>query len=260
MRLVKKIRVYHADGLHAKVYLFDRTAVVCSANLSASSSGERLLEAGVPLAAPSEIKAIREYVHRVLQDSVAMDPTLLRARARLEPRRAAGRPAPQRHRGVFAWGDRVWVIASDEDPGETAAERRAKTKWMESEGYQRNSLQWFNECGLKIYQQVAEKHTVFFWESPTRRRPLGYLRGPFISRGGADLGARRGTRRYALAIQPKQQRDVALDITRLARLRGIVGYRRDATHDEAPVRVEVPGRRLREFARLVGVPRSPDRT
>src|SRR5437867_3749492 len=30
LRLVKKIRVYHADGLHAKVYLFDRTAVVCS--------------------------------------------------------------------------------------------------------------------------------------------------------------------------------------------------------------------------------------
>src|SRR2546427_10847685 len=142
----------------------------------------------VLLTAPNEIKAIREYAHRLLRESVAMDPNLLRARARVEPRQVGGRSV-RRRRGTFAWGDRVWVIRSSDDPDETPAERRAKNDWMKSEGHQGNSLQWFSECGLRMSQQVAEGHTVFFWEPPTWRRRLGYLSGPFISMGGADLGA-----------------------------------------------------------------------
>src|SRR5437879_13892328 len=126
---------------------------------------------------------------------------------------------------------------------------------MKSEGHQGNSLQWFSECGLRMYQQVAEGHTVFFWEPPTRRRRLGYLSGPFISMGGADLGAGLRTRRYALAIQPKQVRYVTLDANRLSRLRAVAGFRRDVTYNEAPARVEIPARRLGQFARLVHLAR-----
>jgi len=252
LRLTGRVRLYHIDGLHAKCYLFDRAAVIASANLS-SSGAERLREAGVLLTAPHEVKAVRAHIQRVLRDAVPMDPRLLRARARLEPKRPRPRPGQRLSRG-FRWGDRVWILVAHEDKDETAAERKAKARWLDAEGYEHNSIDWFNDCGRKIHREVTEKDTVFFWEAPTARRPLGYICGPFISRGGADLDRRLGQRRYALAVQARSLRSVTLDSRRLARLRTIAGYTRSVRHGAAPERVEVPARRIIALARFVGMP------
>src|SRR3972149_3522493 len=55
----RRVSVYTRADLHAKVYLFGRRAVVCSANLTRNP--ERLDEAGVLVRDPQTVNLVREW-------------------------------------------------------------------------------------------------------------------------------------------------------------------------------------------------------
>ena len=71
IRLLQKqgVRVYQRDNLHAKIYLFGKRAVICSANLS-SSSKNRLDEVGLLTTNPDTLNAIRAWFDERLAEPV----------------------------------------------------------------------------------------------------------------------------------------------------------------------------------------------
>lgn len=105
LRLLRKgVEVLSLPGLHAKVFLFDRHAVVGSMNLSEDSRG-RLEEAGVLLRRPQELQAVRAYVWN--GSGGRRDPrTWILCASSRSWSRAAGRFPPRR--GGRAGGVACW--------------------------------------------------------------------------------------------------------------------------------------------------------
>lgn len=105
LRLVRKgVEVWSLQGLHAKVLLFDRHAVVGSMNLS-EESRERLEEGGVVLSG-AELRGVREYLRRLQHEAIQMSEDILRERAKRQPRRPrfAQLRADRRERGEVRAG------------------------------------------------------------------------------------------------------------------------------------------------------------
>lgn len=129
--LAQGVAVHRSPGLHAKVFVLGDTAVVGSANMSASSS-ERLREAVVVLKGKERIEAVRKVA--VSLTGVAVSRQDLLDAAKLY-KKAAGRKLPKRPTDEHPGGppptvdDRLWVIAvwSEEWPI-TAAKRAAKER------------------------------------------------------------------------------------------------------------------------------------
>lgn len=90
------VNVFRHPGLHAKVFVFDDTAVIGSANISTSSQG--LVEAAIITTAKSDVAAARAFVESLAQEPVDDDI--------LEALRSAWRPPvfkPKRARPRLRW-------------------------------------------------------------------------------------------------------------------------------------------------------------
>lgn len=59
----KGVGLYSVRGLHAKVYIFDKSAIVGSANLSETST--RLVEAGVLITDIAAVRGLRVFAERL---------------------------------------------------------------------------------------------------------------------------------------------------------------------------------------------------
>lgn len=66
------VRVYRHPGLHAKVYVFDDTAVIGSANIS-KRSRDQLVEAAVATSTKGDVAAARAFVASLAQEPVTAD-------------------------------------------------------------------------------------------------------------------------------------------------------------------------------------------
>lgn len=82
------VKVFHSPRLHAKVYLFDTSAIVCSANASESSMTRR--EAGMVVSG-ARLGPVRAWVAGLSasHDTVRLDRALLKALAKKEPKEPA---------------------------------------------------------------------------------------------------------------------------------------------------------------------------
>lgn len=120
--------VFSLRGLHAKVLVLDDTAVVGSANLSATS--ERLAEAAVRIDDARLVAKARAFVHTLAERGEAVDARFLGRIASIEvtarPRGAPGVRRPPGGRGLASGASRIWLVAmSDLDEGAYPDERRA---------------------------------------------------------------------------------------------------------------------------------------
>jgi hypothetical protein len=214
------VRVFQVSGLHAKVYIFDDSAIVCSANLSKISS-DHLEEAGILITDKSQLKAVQVYLRFLMRDlnTVELDERILRSRASLEPK------APQRPIGTHVTqsrshqlSPRIWLIPCQPDRDETATERAEKRRYAKEEYGSDSGIYWYNRCRVRTYKQVHDGETMFFvWEA-TPKSKWCRLEGPFKSLGGVDLGSRFGERRYCLPYVRFNTLDKRLDKRQFGRL------------------------------------------
>ncbi len=261
LRLLRKgVEVWSLQGLHAKVLLFDRHAVVGSMNLS-EDSRERLEEAGVLLSG-DELRRVRQYVRRLRDNAVPMEEAILRELAKREPRRPRFAPprvrVDRREPGEVPAG-RVWLVPAWPDDGGTEAERRAAKKALarlrEEHGVER--ISWYSACGADLYRRAREGDWVYFWDAG--QRSWGRLEGPYRVVQPVDLGARFGERRYRLAWHRSRRMvrktDVSLDKRGLLLLGRFVGDPRGAEEmKKNPLKRRprlLAGTQLRRFGRVL---------
>ena len=232
----KGIRLYSVRNLHAKIYIFDKCAIVASANLSENSA--RLVEAGVLISDDRELATLREYARQLEATAHPHnDDALLASLAKLEPRRLivslGTRPPRARVAPVpFFETDPVWIWTALWDKEETAAELAAKktrgTELAKHEGLKNDAVQWLNALSRRAKDVIEPYHHVVFWW-PKRGRATkaiyGWLEGPWQSIGGVDLGARFGKRRYCLAGIERGSKIIPIGRRNIGALARILGMR-----------------------------------
>lgn len=168
LRTKKKATILQCRDLHAKIYLFDKSAVVGSANLSADSSEK--VEAGVLLTG-SEVAPVRREVQRVVRRSVLLDDDVLRNWSKFEPKRKApkGRKLPRTKVTVgdlLADGRMIWLLDCypyEEEPGESKAKGKKGKALSAEHDVDATRIEWFSACGRQIYSRVGAGDWVILW-------------------------------------------------------------------------------------------------
>lgn len=203
-----KVKVFHAPLLHAKVYLFDSSAVVCSANASEGSTGRT--EAGMVVTGEEAVQA-RAWVASVLArpETVRLDEAILKALAKKEPK-SGGASGGANGKGARneEFGGRLWMLGVDPDHDETKAEKAAADA---SAGRLANAgaieepsdVSWVAGVGAKVFKTVKPGHGVVeaWWPHP--HNPSGRLDAFRVCLAAVDLGKRFRDRRYRLALSDK---------------------------------------------------------
>src|SRR6266536_1963052 len=144
------VRVFSATNLHAKVFVFGRTAVVGSSNVSVAS--ERLLiEAVVETTAPRVVAAAGAFVQSLAGDEIT--PKFARAKIPLyrPPRRPAGpaRPGVQ-HSTVWALGLTYVPWDADDEQEARAAQRSAAKLLDDPAKFRIETVSWIGETRLRF--------------------------------------------------------------------------------------------------------------
>jgi hypothetical protein len=106
------VLLYSEPYLHAKVILAGNTAVVGSANVSASSA-DRLLEAAILTTSPAIVGPVRAYLHQLASSAQAIDEPFLRRIEALpvSPRRPPfGGGGRRIHRPRLTKAHKTWVV------------------------------------------------------------------------------------------------------------------------------------------------------
>lgn len=237
MKLLKRgVRVFHTPALHAKIYLFDRAAIVCSAN--ASESSQRLIEAGVLLRGSHELATIQSFVSRLFtqHDTVELDDRILSERIKVEPKRkkSQGRGHTANREGDTA--TRIWLIPAFPDDDETSPEATAKRTYLKHHSLPANHIQWYNQCGKKLYKNLREGDHVYLLNNGTHKWSRGYLEGPLLSIGGVDLGARFRSRRYCLPLVDRRSKEHKLDRNEFVSVRKMQEDYRNSADAEQHIR------------------------
>jgi hypothetical protein len=217
LRKKKKATILQCRDLHAKIYLFDKAAVVASANLSAESS-DKLLEAGV-LFTGSEVAPVRNEVQRLVRRSVLLEDAVIENWSKIEPRRKApkGRKVPRAQVTVsdlLSDGRTVWLVDCypyEDAPGEAKAKARKEKGLSAEHDINAARIEWFSACGKKIFANVRAGDWVVLWWLEGTRAEHGKLEGPFECLAPVDLGSGLRGARYALALVPRHRRAVGLD-------------------------------------------------
>jgi hypothetical protein len=107
------VKVYLREDLHAKVYLFGRAAVVCSANLS-KTSRSHLDEAGILTRDPQVIKSIRDWLEDRINEPVTPEWLSHCAKIYKPPRNSASRTHNRKKKHSQEHiGQRVWLTGVD---------------------------------------------------------------------------------------------------------------------------------------------------
>ena len=236
LRLLKRhVAVLQARDLHAKIYLFDRKAVVCSANLSTEST-ERLTEAGVLLSG-SEVAPVRKEVARIQREAVVLEESLLRRWAKSEPLRRRGkrRSKSKRKECPLPSTGRVWLIDTyrhTETRQEANAKKRKAKELSGMHAVAAKRIDWFYACGKQLSDRVHDTDWIVLWwqNGQNTRSKTGKLEGPYECLGPVDLGRALGASRYALAIVPRRLRRINPTVdTKMQLRRGRDGKETKAT-------------------------------
>lgn len=239
LRLPKHVQVRSLPNLHAKVYLFDSSAIVASANLSLNSR-EGLIEAGTLLTSPRDVRQVERFVEEQRRRSDPMPAELLKVRAAIEPRRR-GRPrlhAPERLTQPPA---RAWVLPAGEITERTKAEDKFFSKFAKSCGYDDRDLSWYTDCTPAL-DRISEGDWVFYWSAIGRRREV--IEGPYKALGKPIKTGHRKN----LPLRPLRTAVALVDDDR----RGVLsklGYKPSQPHDSARDIRKVPdvGRLLKQL-------------
>jgi hypothetical protein len=235
--LSKKVGIFSLRRLHAKIYIFDTSAIVCSANLSESSA--QLVEAGILVSDPECLRELLAFANRLRDKALPIhDDKFLRALGKIEPRRVGAVTHPSggtkaRRAVPFFENDSVSLVTCELDEDETRDELREKkrraTGLASEHGLSKAGVvDWLN-ASRKTMRALDEYHYVLFWWKPSERASkakYGRLDGPWQSLGGIDLGKRYGDRRYCVPLVKRKCRSILLDQARMEVLAKVLGLKK----------------------------------
>jgi hypothetical protein len=178
------IRVYMRDALHAKIYFFGRTAVVCSANLSQRSESA-LDEAGLLTSDPGSVTAVREWF-RLRMGKPVTPGWLSHCQGIYKPPPAP--PPPD-------WESRVWMIRVREvefprfeEKAERQGCRIARKRLHNSHVFDVERIRWPSAAGfaesvargdsiIQIWDENGQyyvcPHGTFLHKTPTQTKSGG---------------------------------------------------------------------------------------
>lgn len=145
------VAVFTCANLHAKVYIFDRTAVISSGNLS-NHSQSTLVEAGVVTREPSVLKTARGFIKSIQVERVTPEYLKLCKRSYKPPRFAGGNGRKAQTKKVVPTYSRLWISGiSDVDFSEQEqliSDRESKKALKEVKDKRRhevNSIRWVGD-------------------------------------------------------------------------------------------------------------------
>lgn len=179
LRALKRrgVDVYHCAYLHAKVLLFGNTAVVGSANMSASSNG--LVEAAVLSDESAVVSAVASLIEQLRREASRLTPSRLDALCRIEVIRRGRPPArgARRMPMMKRLGNRTWLVglrelARDPNPTEQRAIDTATEKLRAhfDDGEEPNWIRWSGQ-GLFARESKSGDSFIQIWRSANAKRP-----------------------------------------------------------------------------------------
>jgi hypothetical protein len=151
--------LFSLEGLHAKLMLFDRTAVVGSANLSASA----LTEAALITTDHVIFAGIASLLHEMALAADVVDEPFLRRIEKIKVKRSPRRGVSSRRRRTFAErGSRTWLIRVGElKPEAYPQEQKRADRGQEiAEGqrqHPRSSVSWVRWAGTSKFRSEAQQ-------------------------------------------------------------------------------------------------------
>jgi len=194
------------SALHAKLYIFDKKALVTSANLS-QTAFQRNIEVGA-LVEGEQVEKIKRFYVKLWNDS---DPIgnldnykkiWDRARRTKEWDESSGiyRKSKRRHTKIEPWGEQFlgWIIpVFEEMKPETASKVRRATGWKPPN--------WITGIDREIFDLMKKGHVVFLVNMFSKRKTLSMVRVKDKQRVETEEGD------YHFAYRPEKDAEVGID-------------------------------------------------
>ncbi len=209
--LKKGVKLYQLQFLHAKIYVFDKSAIVCSANLSESSA--RLYESGVLITEDKKVREIRSYVRALInanKNSFKLEKDILKSRIKLEPKHTPMNP-PDTPPNPPLLAKRVWLLPCKPDENEPKEVEKAKKAFIKKEHENDPRIEWYSRCDKKTQNGAEENDSVMLFWKGTKHEVFGKIEGPCKLVAGVDFGKKYKSRRYNLAFRRNKTKIMSLD-------------------------------------------------
>jgi hypothetical protein len=163
----RQARLYSLSKLHAKAMLFDRTAVVGSANASASSANE-LTEAAVISDHPSVVSNAAALIELLAEKAVAIGPKFLKRILAIKVKRSGGRghTGVRKQRRAKLGEHRTWIVGvhemdENEHPEEEPARRKGEREAKKFRQLSSSSVSWIRCTDNSLFTRRAKRgHSV----------------------------------------------------------------------------------------------------
>lgn len=160
--------VKYLDGLHAKVYLGDSTAIVGSANASAAGTGwegdeaDYLTEAAVKIEDVQTVNVIVEWMNDLWSKAEPLDDKVLKVAIQTWNKRRRGRPT---NVPIDPWKDRQIDILWEDFGSVTKKEKAAFASWKSKTGVGSDwdffgdvSTHWIRAGSTLLFVDIGEKN------------------------------------------------------------------------------------------------------
>ena len=175
VKLLKKgVQVFLCANLHAKVYVFGKTAVIGSANISSTSAG--LVEAAIETTEPSIVREAKDFIEDLCADPIGIE--YAKSLIPLYPKdQVRGSRGSSKNAAEFS---KVWLSAVYEDPwddevveSDKQARPKASKKISDAKTHKLDAILW--ESGnwkkLKPGERVIKRTQSgrgFVYDAPAR--------------------------------------------------------------------------------------------
>lgn len=182
------VQLFSVRGLHAKVFVFDRTAVIGSANVSDASIS--LIEAGIITNEHGTVAQSASLIHQLAERGTRIDDSFLtRIEAiKVSPRRS-GRKRRRRTTSIGIAENRTWLVNVTEQDEEKfpdeqelaeAGERKAE-QFLNTEG---DGVSWMRWTGSSKFQREARQgdSVIQVWRPQGGKRRTVYRPSPILYR------------------------------------------------------------------------------
>jgi hypothetical protein len=193
--------IYSYPGLHAKVLVFDRIAVIGSANLSLSSANQ-LTEAALFTDDPSTVSAAIDLISQLEGRANRLKTGTIEKLCRLKVIRRGGKRgvavSRQRSAKITPRPGRTWLVRffdveDDEYPDEADAARRGVEEAAAGLEYSDSEVNWIRMTGTSAFRRDARPGDwIIGIHGPTFKRPptTVYAPLPILHRQDEDKWTR----------------------------------------------------------------------
>ncbi|MCL4558678.1 MAG: phospholipase D family protein [Deltaproteobacteria bacterium] len=154
------VQVFNCANLHAKVYIFDRSAIISSSNLS-NHSQETLVEAGIATNDPAVLKTAREFVKTIQVEIITPEYLKQCKQVYNPPRFEYGHLHKQKTKKIHPTYSKLWIIGlSDADFSEQEnliSEQESRKALREVKDSHKHEIGVFRLIGAPHFSSFARK-------------------------------------------------------------------------------------------------------